>query len=117
MGGRRDSHNGEPPMLPTERRWLYVLLNAKAAADDAVRDAVTELRKRGHKVEVRALWEPGEAVAAAGEAAARGCEVIVSGGGDGTLNEVVNGVVSRGAQTAVAAMPYGTANDFARAAG
>jgi lipid kinase YegS len=104
-------------MLPSHRRWLYVLLNARAAADAAVRDAVADLRQRGHKVEVRALWESGEAAACAGEAAARGCEVIVSAGGDGTLNEVVNGVMSRGGESAVAAMAHGTANDFARATG
>jgi len=104
-------------MLPSQRRWLYVLLNARAAADAAVREAVLEMRNRGHKVEVRALWEAGEATACAGEAAARGCEVIVSAGGDGTLNEVVNGVVARGGESAVAAMAFGTANDFARATG
>jgi lipid kinase YegS len=99
------------------RRWLYLLLNARAAADDAVRQAVGELRRVGHQVDVRALWEPGEALRCAAEAASWGCDVIVAAGGDGTLNEVVNGVVSSEMRAAVAVMPYGTANDFSNATG
>lgn len=104
-------------MSAPKRRWLCLLLNAKAAADPAVRDAVAEIRQRGHKVEVNALWEVGDAARSAAEAAARGCDVVVSAGGDGTLNEVVNGIVASGGKSAVAAMAYGTANDFARATG
>jgi lipid kinase YegS len=104
-------------MTPSPRRRLCLLLNATAAADPAIRDAVAEVRRRGHKVEPRALWEPGEAETCAVEAAARGCDVVVAAGGDGTLNEVVNGVAPHEGNTAVAAMAYGTANDFARATG
>jgi len=38
--------------------------------------------------------------------------VVIAVGGDGTLNEVINGVA--GSATAVAVIPNGTANDFAR---
>jgi diacylglycerol kinase (ATP) len=54
---------------------------------------------------------PGHARHIAARAAASGADVVVAVGGDGTVNEVINGVV--GTQTAVAVLPNGTANDFA----
>lgn len=94
---------------------LDVLLNERAAADPRMREALVQLRARGHKVEARLLLEPGDAKRLAGEAAEKGIDVVVAAGGDGTLNEVVNGVVRSGQlpQCAVAVVPFGTANDFA----
>lgn len=54
---------------------------------------------------------PGHARHLAARAAAGGADVVVAVGGDGTLNEVINGVA--GTQAAVAVLPSGTANDFA----
>jgi lipid kinase YegS len=53
------------------------------------------------------------------EAAAAGVESIVAGGGDGTLNEVVAGVLSGAGPpgSAVGLLPLGTANDFANGCG
>ena len=104
-------------MSPPPRRWLHLLLNGRAAADPAVREGVAEARRRGHKVTVRPLWEPGDALVCAGEAAATGCDVILAAGGDGTLNEVVNAVAPCEHRPALAALAAGTANDFARATG
>jgi YegS/Rv2252/BmrU family lipid kinase len=51
----------------------------------------------------------------------RSLRLVVNGkaAGDGTINEVVNGVLQAdpSPRTAVAAAPYGTANDFATACG
>ena len=46
-----------------------------------------------------------------------GAELIISAGGDGTLNEVVNGIASAGCRTALGLVPLGTGNDFARTLG
>jgi YegS/Rv2252/BmrU family lipid kinase len=45
----------------------------------------------------------------------RGCDLVVAYGGDGTLNEVINGVAFT--DTAVGFIPSGTTNVFAREAG
>jgi lipid kinase YegS len=101
---------------PVKRR-LALFLNARAAADGELREAVERVRERGHEVDVRALWEPGEARRCAADAARRGFDVAVAAGGDGTLNEVADGVLGAQGTTAVALLPYGTANDFATACG
>jgi diacylglycerol kinase (ATP) len=46
-----------------------------------------------------------------------GCNLIVAAGGDGTLNEVVNGIGEQAAQVKIGLIPLGTGNDFARTLG
>jgi YegS/Rv2252/BmrU family lipid kinase len=53
----------------------------------------------------------GEAKAIAQEAARKGVRIVVAAGGDGTINEVVNGVA--GSETALGVLPVGTMNVFA----
>jgi YegS/Rv2252/BmrU family lipid kinase len=66
---------------------------------------------------------PGDATRCAGWAVAAGAETIVVVGGDGTLNEVVNGCLAdgcggeAGARPALALLPVGTGADFARGLG
>ena len=73
------------------------------------------VRERGHTVQVLVTFERGDAEALARDAAHSGADVIVAVGGDGTLNEVVNGL--DGFDTPLGVVPLGTANDFARQAG
>jgi len=54
----------------------------------------------------------GSATGLARQAVAEGANVIAAAGGDGTLNEVVNGIVGTGAICGL--LPLGTGNDFAR---
>ena len=55
------------------------------------------------------------AIHLAADAADRGTDVVIACGGDGTLNEVVNGLDGRDVPLGV--VPLGTANDFARQTG
>lgn len=54
---------------------------------------------------------PGEAKELARQAVAEGYKTIVAAGGDGTVNEVVNGIA--GAEVALGILPVGTMNVFA----
>lgn len=44
-------------------------------------------------------------------------DIVVSCGGDGTLHEVINGVMKSGATPVVGILPFGTCNDVARSLG
>jgi diacylglycerol kinase (ATP) len=60
---------------------------------------------------------PGQLIELAEQAARDGAELIVSVGGDGTLNEVVNGLVRAGTEAELATIPLGTGMDFVRTYG
>ncbi|MGY0610848.1 lipid kinase YegS [Luteimonas sp. A501] len=101
-------------------RW-FLVINGKAAGDDALREAVTAMRERGVHIDVRVTWEPGDGARCVGIAVAKGVDAIVAAGGDGTLSEVATALAEgdAGAATlpALGLVPLGTANDFASAAG
>ena len=96
-------------------RTLRLILHGKAALEPTLRPAVEAVRESGGIVDVRVTWEVGQAEFFAREAAERGTAVVVAGGGDGTVNDVVKGLLSvPQSTTALAVLPLGTANDFAR---
>jgi len=102
-----------------ESRKLRLILNGKKSGLPQVRQAVSAVRKDGHEVDVRVTWEAGDAGRFAAEALDDDIDVVVAGGGDGTVNEVVNGVFRRTEkpEKSVAVLPLGSANDFARGCG
>lgn len=104
---------------PTEKRRLLVILHGKAACDGPFREGVVAMRESGAAVDVRVTWEEGDASRYAKEAAFGPYDVAVAAGGDGTLNEVVNGVLEATPhpKIAVGILPMGTANDFATSLG
>jgi lipid kinase YegS len=101
---------------PKSKR-VHLILNGKVAGNDALRAAVARQRAAGHRIEVRVTWEEGDAqrfVSEAGEG-----DLVVAAGGDGTLNEVVHGLMdlSGAVRPILGIVPLGTANDFATGCG
>src|SRR5512135_2130755 len=70
------------------------------------------LSKRGLNYRIRETSAPRDAVVMAREAALAGADVVVVVGGDGTMNEVADGLA--GTATRLAFVPHGTGNVFAR---
>ena len=97
------------------RKHLTYIVHGARADRPELRQMVSWVRQRGHAVEVHVTWNAGDAEVIAAEAADRGTDVVIACGGDGTLNEVVNGLDGRDVPLGV--VPLGTANDFARQTG
>jgi YegS/Rv2252/BmrU family lipid kinase len=57
---------------------------------------------------------PGHLIELAERAALDGADLVVAVGGDGTLNEVANGLVRAGSRAELATIPIGTGMDFVR---
>jgi YegS/Rv2252/BmrU family lipid kinase len=56
----------------------------------------------------------GDAAALASEAARKGEKLIIACGGDGTISEVANGILSSGKDAELGILPSGTGGDFRR---
>ena len=79
-----------------------------------MRELITRVREAGHRVDPRITWAAGDAMQFAREGAAAGADTAVALGGDGTVNEVLNGIAGG---MSLGIIPLGTANDFARQTG
>ena len=95
---------------------IRILLNGKKAGLEPVRSAIFKARESG-VVEVRSTWEGGDVKRLVQEAINEGCQRLVAGGGDGTVNEVADALLKLPAddRPELAILPLGTANDFATA--
>ena len=68
---------------------------------------------RDHDVQVVETNRRGHATRFAQDAAHRGLDLVISFGGDGTLNEVISGIQTLKTPPAVGYLPQGSTNDFA----
>lgn len=104
--------------LPAERRCLRIILNPAAGQRQRRRLRAT-LEALGALDCTFEVWEtdgPGAATRLALRAAEADCDLVVAAGGDGTVNEVINGLQTANGpypQPALAVLPLGTANVLA----
>ena len=103
-----------------KKRTIRLISNPNAGRGGQWRAAQIErfcalLRARGIEVEVATTSAPGDATRLATEAAQGGIEEVIVSGGDGTINEALQGLV--GTRVRLGIWPAGTANVLARELG
>jgi diacylglycerol kinase family enzyme len=102
-----------------------LVVNPKATATSArVRDVLARALGSDLKLDVEETQRRGHAIELGARATAEGYDVVVALGGDGTVNEIVNGILRdagasgpRTDQPALAVVPGGSTNVFSRAVG
>lgn len=104
-----------------------VLLVANPRAGTGTRDAAARtaalLAARGIATETAVTAGPGDATTVAAEAARRGVGLVVAVGGDGTVHEVVNGLIDpaapgdAGTAPVLGVVPAGSGSDLVRTFG
>jgi YegS/Rv2252/BmrU family lipid kinase len=105
----------------TSETKIKVIINPNADLGRAWQSSA-ELRKifdkYGHADWTGTVY-PVHAQEIAREAAERGYELVIAVGGDGTIHEVVNGLMSvpKESRPQLGIVPYGSGNDFAHAVG
>ena len=76
-----------------------------------LKDVADFLGRYGWAVSVKETSKPREATDLARDAVRRGMEIVIAAGGDGTINEITNGLVD--SDTALGVLPVGTTNVWA----
>ncbi len=93
-----------------------VIVNPRAGVKKSKKDMfeiVDRLSQKGYSVSVQTTAQPGDGARFVREYG-KGQDLIICCGGDGTLNEVINGILDSKLDVALGYVPAGTTNDFAR---
>ena len=97
-------------------RVIYNPTSGKELMKKNLPDILDVLEQAGFEASAYATTaEPESAKKEAQRAAEAGFDLIVAAGGDGTINEVVNGIAPLEKRPKMAIIPGGTTNDYARA--
>ena len=97
-------------------RIIYNPVAGREAMHDDLADILTIYEQAGYETSAFATTpEPDSAKHEATRAANEGFDLLVAAGGDGTLNEVINGIAGLEKRPRLAIIPAGTTNDYARA--
>lgn len=98
-------------------RLIYNPTSGREEMKRRLADILQRLDNAGIETSCHATTGEGDATLAAAEAVERGYDLIIAAGGDGTLNEVINGMAEKENIPPLGVFPLGTTNDFARALG
>lgn len=90
-----------------------IILNPKAGTAAQQSTLLPKLEQHSD-VTWHVTQRPRQATRLASEALAAGSELVVAAGGDGTVNEVVNGLATDFRRARLGIIPLGTGNDLAR---
>lgn len=97
-------------------RIIYNPTSGREAIRRDLVDILAVYEEAGYETSAYATTpEPNSAMMEAERAAKAGFDLLVAAGGDGTINEVVNGIAPLDERPMLAIIPAGTTNDYARA--
>ena len=97
-------------------RIIYNPTSGREAIRRDLVDILNVYEKPGYETSAFATTaEPNSALNEARRAAEAGFELLIAAGGDGTINEVVNGIAPLEKRPMLAIIPAGTTTDYARA--
>ncbi len=102
-------------MVHQNPQRIYLIINQFAghqAGAEAVEIVIPYLQKNGCQVEYAFTQRPGHAAELASTASSSGFDLVVAVGGDGTVNEVAQGLI--GTDTEMGIIPIGSGNGLAR---
>jgi diacylglycerol kinase (ATP) len=91
----------------------YVIFNP-AAGSAGNREIILKRLQRLRPCIISTTKKGGDAERFAKRAIREKCDYIIAAGGDGTVNEAVNGIATHSEQVRLGILPLGTGNDFAR---
>lgn len=99
---------------------IAVILNPASGGGKTIRllpKITAELQAMGRPHSIHVTTGPNDAPEVASRFARDGATVIIAVGGDGTLNEVANGILTSGLQVPLGIVPSGHGSDFVRTTG
>ncbi|MFC0523654.1 diacylglycerol kinase [Pontibacillus salicampi] len=96
-------------------RIIYNPTSGREAVKRELPEILQRFEQAGYETSTHATTCEGDAIEAARMAAERKFDLVVAAGGDGTINEVINGIAEKDYRPRVGIIPVGTTNDFARA--
>ena len=96
-------------------RIIYNPTAGKEGFTDKLTDVLQRFEDAGYITSTHATTGPNNATYAARFACENNFDMIVASGGDGTVNEVINGMAEFDERPELGIIPMGTVNDFTRA--
>ncbi|MBA4538350.1 diacylglycerol kinase [Bacillus aquiflavi] len=96
-------------------RIIYNPTSGREVFKKHLAEVLKKLEQAGYETSCHATTGAGDATKAAIQAVERRFDIVISAGGDGTINEVVNGIAGQEYRPKLGVIPVGTTNDFARA--
>ncbi|HLR14790.1 MAG TPA: diacylglycerol kinase [Bacillota bacterium] len=96
-------------------RIIYNPTAGREAFKKELPEVLEQLERAGYETSTHATTCEGDACLAATHACKHQFDLVVAVGGDGTINEIINGIAKEEYRPKIGIIPAGTTNDFARA--
>lgn len=114
-----------PASVPASRPYdplnsrIGLVMNDRAIEAPLLQQGLSELEATGYQITRFPILSAGEGRTHAKVAIETGIDILIACGGDGTVNEVINGMMELGEspECSLGIIPFGTGNDFATSTG